>query len=393
MENEKTRSGDDNATDGDFRILLKKAAMCCSICGAAVLAYTIQQKSYGKKQEPAELESVVICDGCRVEPLHSGASDTSRAITGERAKGGIYPDLGDSPPVATQSEKDDSSADLRKELERQIQHADDIRENMKTLSLKLHEQEQRNAYLSSKLAEQAEYAPNFPEYWRNVPSIGVAMKSITNDFDRSLLTCASTNHGKRQCNYDAMFGKIDVARVQIRRDRNAFAVYSAKRKCLPLGDFDPSTTYLGGINLGIGEYYLLHSTTESHARAILNEGMDLRRCGIGIYGAGMYFTSQLCKAAQYPVSAPGIHKVAKTGDDYYMILARVSPGVPRNLTTPDFPSQKVRVPIGPIGNIVGAPEKGHHSKIVKATPSNLEEVVIFDPSQVYPEFLLHFKIK
>ena len=42
---------------------------------------------------------------------------------------------------------------------------------------------------------------------------------------------------------------------------------------------------------------LLHGTTESKAAQILRQGFDERQARTNLYGRGVYFTTEACKAA------------------------------------------------------------------------------------------------
>merc|ERR1712217_227110 len=47
------------------------------------------------------------------------------------------------------------------------------------------------------------------------------------------------------------------------------------------------------------EVLLLHGTTEAKAQHIMRQGFDDRMCSRGLYGRGVYFTCDSCKALQH----------------------------------------------------------------------------------------------
>ena len=53
------------------------------------------------------------------------------------------------------------------------------------------------------------------------------------------------------------------------------------------------------LNLMANEALLLHGTTEANAQHIMREGFDDRMCSRGLYGRGVYFACNSCKASQY----------------------------------------------------------------------------------------------
>eukprot|EP00929_Paragymnodinium_shiwhaense_P063300 TRINITY_DN31633_c0_g1_i1.p1 TRINITY_DN31633_c0_g1~~TRINITY_DN31633_c0_g1_i1.p1 ORF type:complete len:593 (-),score=40.33 TRINITY_DN31633_c0_g1_i1:259-2037(-) len=135
------------------------------------------------------------------------------------------------------------------------------------------------------------------------------------------------------------------------------------------------------LDASVNEVLLLHGTPPDSAQQILEQGFDDRMANREMYGPGVYFTTDLCKAIQYSKPDP----VGKR----CFLLSRVVLGNPYMA-----PRQMHRVKRPPEG-----PDGQPHDSIVarrgipNGTPNNQVhlEFVVRD-TQAYPECLLWFTV-
>mmetsp|Transcript_65607 Transcript_65607/g.213636 ORF Transcript_65607/g.213636 Transcript_65607/m.213636 type:complete len:250 (+) Transcript_65607:483-1232(+) len=139
------------------------------------------------------------------------------------------------------------------------------------------------------------------------------------------------------------------------------------------------------LDSALNEGYYFHGTDAESARRIQQFGFD-ERCSKGIYGDGVYFTPDACKALQY--SKP-------TGDgSRILILARVLVGDPffteSRLSTRHPPPRDPLEPgllydsvIARPGPTAGAP--GDYQ--------NHTEVVMFNGAQTYPAYIMRVGLR
>ena len=142
----------------------------------------------------------------------------------------------------------------------------------------------------------------------------------------------------------------------------------------------------------INEVLFIHGTTSDKTEQIASFGFDERLAHQrGLYGQGVYFTDQSCKALQY---SGAVNKWQGPGEGYF-IIARVILGHPKMATGP-LKNTKVEPPVDPAD-----PSKGRfHSVIAKpGIPTGTwqrrqvhREYVLFNGAQAYPEMVVHFKV-
>merc|ERR1712232_715640 len=88
-------------------------------------------------------------------------------------------------------------------------------------------------------------------------------------------------------------------------------------KCEPIC---PAIPHHEALDTCLNEYRLWHGTTKEVTDVVSTRGFDERVCNpLGLYGAGLYFACEACKAGQY---APA------TSDKHYFLYCRVLLGVP-----------------------------------------------------------------
>eukprot|EP00747_Dinoflagellata_sp_TGD_P036333 gnl/TRDRNA2_/TRDRNA2_138415_c1_seq4.p1 gnl/TRDRNA2_/TRDRNA2_138415_c1~~gnl/TRDRNA2_/TRDRNA2_138415_c1_seq4.p1 ORF type:complete len:274 (-),score=17.16 gnl/TRDRNA2_/TRDRNA2_138415_c1_seq4:82-843(-) len=145
------------------------------------------------------------------------------------------------------------------------------------------------------------------------------------------------------------------------------------RKHLPHMSLDENTN----------EVLLLHGTTGTNVQNIAAQGFDDRLSGSrDLYGAGIYFTTDSCKALQYcGKSVPQGH--------YCLFLSRVLLGHPYNATGPMKTHKRP-----PIAEGYGVP---HDSTIARPGIHNtypngqVHWEFVVPGSQAYPELVVHFR--
>ncbi len=134
----------------------------------------------------------------------------------------------------------------------------------------------------------------------------------------------------------------------------------------------------------INEFYLFHGTSSKSAHFICEHGFDERVTDLnGLYGAGNYFTINLCKSHQYSLKY-------KDSSTFVMLVCRVVMGSPyctctsHNgqlrppdiLDTPDRPFDSIFEQLG-----IGRDRQQQHN-----------EYVVFDRLQVYPEHIVRYTV-
>jgi len=136
------------------------------------------------------------------------------------------------------------------------------------------------------------------------------------------------------------------------------------------------------------EYWLWHGTRYSNIDAILKEGLDEHLSRMeGLYGAGIYFSDEACKALQYSDRGP-----------HYLLFCRVVLGKPY-YTKNTLPSMRSLKELKSRPGLLETPDAaGHDSLIVNPGPVQNHpsksgkqvhrEFVIFDGAAVYPEYVV-----
>jgi len=140
------------------------------------------------------------------------------------------------------------------------------------------------------------------------------------------------------------------------------------------------------INGHVNEVFLWHGTGSTAMEIILSKGFDERVASVShnLYGSGLYFASQSCKSLQY----------ASTGAERCLILCRVLLG-------------NVFYAAGAIGAAIRRPPcvqgcphdtpclHERHDSVVANSGVGMQvhrEFVVHNRRQVYPEFLIKFRM-
>ena len=138
------------------------------------------------------------------------------------------------------------------------------------------------------------------------------------------------------------------------------------------------------------EYLLLHGTTFANAAKIVEQGFDARLSRLGgLYGAGVYFTDETCKALQRHYAKPDLSR----GGQQCLLVCRVTLGHVYKATRGLREDALRRAPLvsGP-----GLRRKGLPHDSVFADPQAIlppavqchREFVVYEGGQVYPEYVV-----
>ena len=128
----------------------------------------------------------------------------------------------------------------------------------------------------------------------------------------------------------------------------------------------------------LNECYLYHGTSAEVASIISKHGFDERVGNVmGLYGAGVYFANQSCKAGQY---------TEKGKDNKTMIISRVMLGDPFYIAGK---MQQARRPPdrkkGPVGTT-------YDSVVANQTQTQIHrEFIIYEHRQAYPEYIIVYR--
>eukprot|EP00928_Gymnodinium_smaydae_P026631 TRINITY_DN20846_c1_g2_i2.p1 TRINITY_DN20846_c1_g2~~TRINITY_DN20846_c1_g2_i2.p1 ORF type:complete len:261 (-),score=6.14 TRINITY_DN20846_c1_g2_i2:224-1006(-) len=131
----------------------------------------------------------------------------------------------------------------------------------------------------------------------------------------------------------------------------------------------------------VNEVFAFHGTTRDVAKTIAREGFDERVSKNGLYGQGLYFTPQSCKAMRYALQDDSRSR--------WIILSRVVLGVPHTATVTNRNLRRPPEFLGssPADSIVASPGD------LPGAPSDHQfhtEFVLFDGTQAFPEYLIEF---
>jgi hypothetical protein len=184
-----------------------------------------------------------------------------------------------------------------------------------------------------------------------------------------------------------------VLRVERIENRKLWEKYAGQRNALAAKARVPSLQpqeeckvhNIVGLQDKVNEVFLFHGCAHEKLKNIFEEGLDTRLAGTGsgsLYGEGIYFAENSCKGQQYNNrDANGV---------YCLLYCRVALG--DIYTTPKCLGHKFKRPEfdGKLYDSVVAPtgpmEGHHHDEQIH------REFVVFENSQVYPEFCVYYTV-
>ena len=162
------------------------------------------------------------------------------------------------------------------------------------------------------------------------------------------------------------------------------------RRTFPWVQLDPT----------VGEELLLHGTGNGTVEAIAEQGFNERFSRNGLYGDGIYFAEQSCKANRYSDAAHYDRK--HEGFQGCLIVTRVALGECFE-TTQQRPGERMAplrneadLTLGTFDGVVFNPDareaSGSAHRIGMPQTQEHREFVIFDGSRAYPEFAVYFEL-
>ena len=141
------------------------------------------------------------------------------------------------------------------------------------------------------------------------------------------------------------------------------------------------------LSADVNELFLFHGTSDETAMTIARHGFDERVANLGgLYGAGSYFADNSCKSHQYASRS-------KSGaGEHVLLLCRVTMGWPLCTTTGH--EHERRPPENPAILSGKRPFDSIFAESGKAMGGRQfhNEFVIFDKTQVYPEYVIYYTV-
>eukprot|EP00929_Paragymnodinium_shiwhaense_P093969 TRINITY_DN5431_c0_g1_i1.p1 TRINITY_DN5431_c0_g1~~TRINITY_DN5431_c0_g1_i1.p1 ORF type:complete len:913 (+),score=123.02 TRINITY_DN5431_c0_g1_i1:150-2888(+) len=196
---------------------------------------------------------------------------------------------------------------------------------------------------------------------------------------------------------DAAANRIEVVSVEHLRNPEKYLHYCMRREVVAAempgaqsrSDWDVKTVQAASLlpevqpaDMRVNEHYLWHGTGPNEAKSIAVSGFDLGHAGSGrgsLFGRGLYFAESCLKADEY-VKADQLGR-------YPLILCRTTLGRVHYCDVEDpwelreALRASCRTGSGSYHSVIGDREK------VRQT---FREFVVFDSSQVYPEFIVWY---
>lgn len=134
----------------------------------------------------------------------------------------------------------------------------------------------------------------------------------------------------------------------------------------------------------VNEVYLFHGTSGATAQVIAKHGFDERVASMGgLYGAGIYFAENSCKAHQYA-------QRGRPNDqgEYVMFYSRVLLGNAQQVHA-QFQGRRPDLIPGQNGETYDSVLAGTQAR---GGQQAHREYVVFDRCQVYPEFIIYYQV-
>eukprot|EP00802_Teleaulax_amphioxeia_P001877 Tamp_01879.p1 GENE.Tamp_01879~~Tamp_01879.p1 ORF type:complete len:1262 (+),score=324.47 Tamp_01879:258-3788(+) len=316
----------------------------------------------------------LVTDGKRSQEVQEQLEVEERRLRSEREK------------LSTEKRKQEQ--ELRK---REQRHAERKRDEEAKLASERKEIDRRKAELAKKEKE-ASTDVRVPMYWKNKTGFSrVLSHSVKDALQQFLVQSSACCH--------AVTSRAEVMSIERIENECLWQMYQTRRGILKktlaarncpvprlsskIG-WQPDIPSAKDLSADVNEFYLFHGTSSATAGIIAEHGFDERVANLGgLYGAGSYFAINACKSHQYRRSAPGSRA-------HVMLVCRVTMGIPFYTSTqhtharraPDNPATAGR-PFDSIfaeGGIANGGSQQHN------------EYVVFDGSQVYPEYVVHYRV-
>ena len=341
----------------------------------------LEEEEASLKRKRQELASA----GERSQEVQEQLQEEARRLQAKREKMG--------------AEKRKQEQELRR---REVDHADRKRKEEAKLASHWSELEKRKAALGEREMEAAKKEmkaaagalfARVPKYWKNktgfhrVPSnfvMGALQKFLVESSSccngaASRATVVSVERIENESLWHMYQTRRSIVQKRLAGRNNAVPKLSSKMRWQPTDM--PSTQELSA---DVNELYLFHGTSATTAGIIAEHGFDERVASLnGLYGAGSYFAINGCKSHQYAGATAG-------SGGHVMLVCRVTLGIPF-CTTRQHKNAR-RPPDNP-----ATPGRPHDSIYAEGGVANggdqrHNEYIVFDSSQVYPEYVVHYRV-
>lgn len=241
-----------------------------------------------------------------------------------------------------------------------------------------------------------------PAHWQSRERGAIAVRRQVSAEDRGTwpkdvttreqLTKALTQTMHSSC-HSQFFAEHRVHITSIQRVENVqlwqrfcVARQALARKGLPPPISPPVRDVCPMLDSSTNEYWLWHGTRASNIEAIVREGLDEHLSRLeGLYGAGIYFSDEACKALQYSDQEGPRH----------LLFCRVVLGRPY-YTKDALRSLRSLKNLKSYQDLVEKPDPEGHCSVI-ANPGAMKghphgqqfhrEFVVFDGAAVYPEYI------
>jgi serine/threonine protein kinase/ubiquitin len=225
-----------------------------------------------------------------------------------------------------------------------------------------------------------------PPYWKNKTGIHFAATNFVRDALQKFMvesSCCPSTRQTRVVSVQRVENESLWQMYQLRRD--IFKKYCAAQGIHSLSTATnwqpviPSKTEMSTV---INEFYLFHGTDLKSAQIICEHGFDERVAKLkGLYGAGSYFAINSCKSHQYS---------SKDSSTFVMLVCRVVMGSPYCTSTSHSnqrrPPDNSATPGRSFDSIFA------QNGIAHGGQQHHNEYVVFDRSQVYPEYIVRYTV-
>eukprot|EP00440_Ansanella_granifera_P072800 gb/GFBE01079003.1/.p1 GENE.gb/GFBE01079003.1/~~gb/GFBE01079003.1/.p1 ORF type:complete len:411 (+),score=67.14 gb/GFBE01079003.1/:1-1233(+) len=278
----------------------------------------------------------------------------------------------------------------------------ELRKELELLKQEVTRKERALKSLRAETAALADLVPRAPSHWVNQDlSHGHALQCEWHDGQQAILSMlkqASTH--ELCCGRDGLFDISSVKTLKVWRVENPMlwkqyankaSEMAERHRLLKLdcpriavdkfryeADY-PDCLQRQTLNAALNEVRLWHGTKVWNTGRIVQEGFDERVCCLqGMFGAGLYFANETCKAGQYAQKSEGGSIGSGSRGSHWFFLSRVLLG--RSHFTREAMPETRRAPDN-CDSVIYTPTQyarvGHHT-----------EFIVYDRFQCYPEYLV-----
>jgi hypothetical protein len=245
-------------------------------------------------------------------------------------------------------------------------------------------------------------------YELNVDPKSEEFKNVSDMLTKTVESIHCNNPG----NHKVTFSKLQVSKIMrvqnpalwLRYHNRRQRIIQSKKGLAPLTKVATGA----GTDPTANEFYLFHGLNHGFLDEITQFGFDPRHCSLdGMFGAGLYFADNSSKSNQYTHS--GTCKLTgmaglgqqnqcscKKTDEACMLLCRVTLGEPlievkfRGNGVGEFWNGRRKEPTKPDGSLYNS-VVGESKKNVPAAYLMFREYIVYESSQVYPEYKVFYK--